>query len=78
MEALTDGQRGTVITGQTPPHGTMGRPAGDVGVITSRGEFKVRTPSTSGRQGGSCGRDDHGMLPNGNTVTCPSAPETAR
>ena len=42
VQALTDGQKGTVIVGQTPFYGTMGGQQGDVGVIVNEnGEFKV-------------------------------------
>ena len=34
MEALTDGENGTIIVEETPFYGTMGGQAGDTGVIT--------------------------------------------
>ena len=71
VEALTDGQRGTVITEQTPFYGTMGGQQGDVGVITGQnGEFKVEdTIHLQGGKVGHVGVMTHGMLQNGNTVT---------
>ena len=71
VEALTDGQRGTVITEQTPFYGTMGGQQGDVGVITGQnGEFKVEdTIHLQGGKVGHVGVMTHGMLQNGTTVT---------
>lgn len=71
VEALTDGQRGTVITEQTPFYGTMGGQQGDVGVITGQnGEFKVEdTIHLQGGKVGHVGVMTRGMLQNGNTVT---------
>ena len=71
VEALTDGQRGTVITEQTPFYGTMGGQQGDVGMITGQnGEFKVEdTIHLQGGKVGHVGVMTHGMLQNGNTVT---------
>ncbi|MBQ9420639.1 MAG: alanine--tRNA ligase [Lachnospiraceae bacterium] len=41
-EALSEGERGTIITDETPFYATMGGQIGDCGVIRSRdGEFKV-------------------------------------
>lgn len=54
VEALTDGQKGTVIVEQTPFYGTMGGQQGDVGVIANEnGEFKVE--DTIHLQGGKVG-----------------------
>ena len=71
VEALTDGQRGTVITEQTPFYGTMGGQQGDVGVITGQnGEFKVEdTIHLQGGKVGHVGVMTRGMLQSGNTVT---------
>ena len=71
VEALTDGQRGTVIVEQTPFYATMGGQQGDVGVITGQnGEFKVEdTIHLQGGKVGHVGVVTKGMLQNGNTVT---------
>ncbi|WP_418886290.1 alanine--tRNA ligase [Enterocloster lavalensis] len=71
VEALTDGQRGTVITEQTPFYGTMGGQQGDVGMITGQnGEFKVEdTIHLQGGKVGHVGVMTRGMLQSGNTVT---------
>ena len=54
VQALTDGQKGTVIVEQTPFYGTMGGQQGDVGVIVNEnGEFKVE--DTIHLQGGKVG-----------------------
>ena len=71
VEALTDGQRGTVITEQTPFYGTMGGQQGDVGVITGQnGEFKVEdTIHLQGGKVGHVGVMTKGMFKTGDTVT---------
>jgi len=71
VEALTDGQRGTVIVEQTPFYATMGGQQGDVGVITSEGgEFKVEeTIHLQGGKVGHVGVMTKGMLTNGSAVT---------
>ncbi len=78
VEALTDGQRGTILVEETPFYGTMGGQQGDTGVITSgNGEFRVE--DTIHLQGGKIGHVGvmvKGMLQNGETVTlkvCESA-----
>ena len=54
VEALTDGQRGTIIADQTTFYGTMGGQQGDKGTIHSaNGEFKVE--ETIHLQGGKIG-----------------------
>ena len=46
-EALTDGQRGTVLVEETPFYGTMGGQQADVGTIFVRqAVFRWRTPYT--------------------------------
>ncbi len=77
VEALTDGQKGTIITDQTPFYGTMGGQQGDVGVITSgTGEFRVEdTIHLMGGKVGHVGVMTKGMFQVGDTVTlsvCPS------
>ena len=71
VEALTDGQRVTVIVEQTPFYATMGGQQGDVGVITSEGgEFKVEeTIHLQGGKVGHVGVMTKGMLTNGSAVT---------
>lgn len=54
VEALTDGQEGTIITDQTPFYATKGGQIGDTGVITTAdGEFVVE--ETIALQGGKIG-----------------------
>ena len=56
VEALTDGQKGTILVDETPFYGTMGGQQGDTGVIISgNGEFKVE--DTIHLQGGKVGQD---------------------
>lgn len=71
VQALTDGQKGTIITEQTPFYGTMGGQQGDVGVITSaQGEFKVEeTIHLQGGKVGHVGVMTKGMFQEGDTVT---------
>lgn len=71
VQALTDGQKGTIIVEQTPFYGTMGGQQGDVGVITSKdGEFKVEdTIHLQGGKVGHVGVMTKGMLQVGETVT---------
>ncbi len=71
VEALTDGQKGTVITSQTPFYGTMGGQQGDVGVITgAAGEFRVEdTIHLQGGKVGHVGVMTRGMIHTGETVT---------
>ena len=71
VEALTDGQRGTVITQQTPFYGTMGGQQGDIGTIVSAdGEFKVEeTIHLQGTKIGHVGIMTKGMLRTGEKVT---------
>ena len=71
VEALTDGEVGTVIVEQTPFYATMGGQEGDVGVITTAdGEFKVEnTVKLMGGKVGHIGKVTKGMLKAGDTVT---------
>ena len=70
VEALTDGQRGTVLVEETPFYGTMGGQQGDVGTIVSAGgEFKVEdTIHLQGDKVGHVGVMVKGMLQTGETV----------
>ena len=71
VEALTDGQHGTVLVEETPFYGTMGGQVGDTGVITGAGGVFV-VEDTIHLQGGKVGHVGHmesGMLSVGETVT---------
>ena len=71
VEALTDGEIGTVIVEQTPFYATMGGQEGDIGIITTpEGEFKVEnTIKLLGGKVGHIGRVTKGMLKSGDAVT---------
>ena len=71
VEALTDGQNGTIITEKTPFYGTMGGQQGDIGVIeTESGSFIVKdTIHLQGGKIGHVGTMTKGMLTQGETVT---------
>ena len=71
VEALTDGEIGTVIVEQTPFYATMGGQEGDIGVITTAdGEFKVEnTIKLLGGKVGHIGKVTKGMLKAGDAVT---------
>ncbi|MCH5263364.1 MAG: alanine--tRNA ligase [Lachnospiraceae bacterium] len=71
VEALTDGEVGTVIVEQTPFYATMGGQEGDIGVITTaEGEFKVEnTVKLMGGKVGHIGKVTKGMLKAGDAVT---------
>lgn len=70
VEALTDGQKGTVITDMTPFYGTMGGQFGDGGLIRNEeGSFLVE--ETIHLKGGRIGHVGHmisGMLKTGDQV----------
>ena len=71
VEALTDGQRGTILVDETPFYGTMGGQTGDTGLIESaNGSFQVE--DTIHLQGGKVGHVGHmvkGMFTTGEIVT---------
>ena len=71
VEALTDGQRGTIFVKETPLYATMGGQQADTGVITSaNGEFVVEdTIKLLGGKVGHVGYMAKGMLQTGETVT---------
>ena len=72
VEALTDGQRGTVIVEETPFYGTMGGQCGDTGVITGANNGVFVVDDTIHLQGGKIGHVGYmtsGMLAAGETVT---------
>ena len=69
-EAITEGEKGTVIVDETPFYATMGGQAGDAGVITTEnGEFKVvETIALKGGKIGHTGYMTKGMISVGETV----------
>ena len=71
VEALTDGQRGTILGEETPFYGTMGGQQADTGVIVSEnGEFAVEdTIHLQGGKVGHVGVMTKGMFKTGDTVT---------
>ena len=71
VEALTDGQHGTILVKDTPFYATMGGQTGDTGVITGAGGSFV-VEDTIHLQGGKVGHVGYmasGMLTVGETVT---------
>ncbi|PNV59736.1 alanine--tRNA ligase [Clostridium sp. chh4-2] len=71
VEALTDGEVGTIIVEETPFYGTMGGQQADIGVIVSpKGEFKVEdTIHLQGGKVGHVGKMTKGMFQVGDEVT---------
>ncbi len=71
VEALTDGQRGTVIVDETPFYGTMGGQQADTGIIfCESGRFTVEdTIHLMGGKVGHVGIMTEGMLKAGDKVT---------
>ena len=71
VEALTDGQAGTIIVKKTPFYATMGGQQADVGVITAQdAEFTVKdTIKLQGGKVGHVGYVTKGMFKTGDTVT---------
>ena len=71
VEALTDGQTGTIFVKETPFYATMGGQQGDTGVIRSAdGEFEVQdTINLLGGKVGHVGRVTKGMFKVGDPVT---------
>ena len=70
-QALTDGEKGTVIVDRTPFYGTMGGQIGDHGlIIAPEGEFRVEdTIHLRGGKIGHVGTVVRGMLKTGDKVT---------
>ena len=70
VDALTDGESGTIIVEQTPFYGTMGGQCGDTGVIRcGDGEFVVQdTIHLAGGKIGHIGRMTSGMIKLGDKV----------
>ncbi len=64
VQALVEGDKGTVIVNETPFYATMGGQAGDKGIITTKeGEFKVEdTIKLTGNKVGHVGYVVKGML----------------
>ncbi len=79
VEALAEGDMGTIITQETPFYGTMGGQNGDIGVITTAAaRFEVEeTIKLQGGKTGHIGRVTAGMFTVGETVTL-SVDETSR
>ncbi|MCR5587107.1 MAG: alanine--tRNA ligase [Lachnospiraceae bacterium] len=71
VEALTDGEAGTIITAKTPFYGTMGGQQFDIGVIkTDSAEFEVKEViHLPGAKIGHIGIVKSGMFKNGDKVT---------
>jgi alanyl-tRNA synthetase len=71
VQALTDGDEGTIIVDETPFYATMGGQKADIGVITAGdAEFKVvDTVKLKGGKIGHVGTVTKGMFAVGNTVT---------
>ncbi|MGN0290181.1 MAG: alanine--tRNA ligase [Lachnospiraceae bacterium] len=71
VEALSDGQVGTIIVEETPFYATMGGQNADIGVITgAEGEFEVKdTVKLSGEKIGHIGQVTRGMIKVGDTVS---------
>ena len=71
VEALSDGEMGTIITEETPFYATMGGQQGDKGIITTAsGEFVVEdTVKLLGGKVGHIGKMTRGMIKVGDMVT---------
>ena len=71
VEALTDGQTGTILVEETPFYATMGGQQADIGLIVSpNGEFVVEdTIKLQGGKIGHVGKMIKGMFQKGETVT---------
>ena len=71
VEALTDGQVGTIIVEETPFYATMGGQNADTGVITTAdGSFEVKdTVKLMGGKVGHIGTVTHGMIKVGDMAT---------
>lgn len=72
VEALTDGQNGTILVKETPFYATMGGQQADIGVITTADGSQFQVKDTIRLQGGKVGHVGtvvKGMFKNGDTVT---------
>lgn len=70
VQALSEGERGTVVVSKTPFYATMGGQTGDTGIIrTKEGEFKVEdTIPLRGGRVGHVGEMVRGMIKDGDTA----------
>lgn len=77
VEAISEGQKGTIFVDETPFYATMGGQEGDKGVIsTVNGEFTVTdTIKLLGGKIGHVGKVTKGMLEVGDSVTLEVAPK---
>ena len=71
VDALSDGEKGTIIVDKTTFYGTMGGQEGDIGTIkTADGEFVVEnTIHLAGTKIGHVGYVSHGMIKVGDAVS---------
>ena len=71
VDALSDGEKGTIIVDKTTFYGTMGGQEGDIGTIkTADGEFVVEnTIQLAGTKIGHVGYVSHGMIKVGDAVS---------
>jgi len=71
VQALSDGDAGTIIAGKTPFYATMGGQEGDTGIISSAdGTFEVfETIKLKGGKIGHVGKVTKGMIKSGDKVT---------
>ena len=71
VDALSDGEKGTIIVDKTTFYGTMGGQEGDIGTIkTTDGEFVVEnTIHLAGTKIGHVGYVSHGMIKVGDAVS---------
>ncbi len=81
VQALSEGDKGTVLTAETPFYATMGGQVGDTGVISGKNGAKFVVEETLKLQGGKIGHKGYvasGMFAVGDTVTLSIDPERRR